>query len=65
MDEARFTIEYLGEVLDEHDTRTEAVIAKWELVRKIMGDKLPDFLTHDDFENDNDCANQICVVERR
>ena len=61
----RFTLEYLGEVLDEFDTRTEAVTEKWKLVVKIMEDQIPEFLTHDDFENDNDCADQLHIIDHK
>ena len=61
----RFTLEYLGEVLDEFDTRTEAVTEKWKLVVKIMEDQIPEFLTHDDFENDHDCADQLHIIDHK
>lgn len=57
-----FRIEYMGHELDEFDTAEEAENARSILVKQVMSDKLPNFLTSEDFENFEDCDNQIVVV---
>jgi hypothetical protein len=56
-----YYLQYLGNTLDE-GTSQEMVAAKELLVKKIMSNELPDFLTTDDFDNYEDCFLQFKIV---
>lgn len=55
---------YMGHVLDEFDSFTEADIAREALVKKVMADELPDFLTADDFDGIGDCRTSFHIEGR-
>jgi hypothetical protein len=58
-----YQIKYLGNTIDETDSFFNAEIIRTELVRKVMNDELPMFLTRDDFEDRNDCYQSFKIVE--
>ena len=56
-----WAITYIGETLDILPTEAEAHDTRRKLISDIFGNKVPDFLTGDDFEDVDDAYDQIRI----
>jgi hypothetical protein len=58
-----YAVMYLGHVIEgDLYTKEEAFEARSRIVDDVMADRVPDFLTSDDFDDRGDCIAQMRVV---
>ena len=58
-----WVVTYLGETVDAAFTYEDALQIREDLVDDIMADRLPDFLTSEDFDSRADCLNSFQLTE--